>query len=207
MTAPTTTLYLKNLNERIPQSMLRKEIAELCKPHGPVLKIFTGRGLRKRGQAFVAFQELDHALEAQKSLDDRLLYDKRIKALFAHTPSTNTSRSSSPKSHLRTQEPVAAKDAPLAKAELKIQSVASPKVQTSIDAGPPNSRLLLQNIPGSVDLDKLISLCAPFPGYSEARMFAAKHVGFVDFESVEAASSALEQLSNKNIGTLKYAKK
>lgn len=210
MAIPTTTLYLKNLNERIPQSRLREEIAELCKPHGPVVKIFTGRGLRKRGQAFVAFQDLNHALEAQRSLDGRLLFEKPIEAAFALTASNKTSLSSSCSSHVNHPTSNTAIDAP---ACAEADPEGPPKLSSSstahnpVDAGTPNSRILLQNVPDSIDLNKLIDICAPFPGYSEARMFAARHVGFIDFESVEAASLAIGQLSQKGIGEIKYAKK
>mgnify|MGYP004710755307 FL=1 len=78
--------------------------------------------------------------------------------------------------------------------------------EDSHDYGVPHNVLLVQEIPSEVTLEHLQTLLDDLPGFIDARMFSIKHVGFLEFGSIEEATNAIEYVTNQNIGKVSYAK-
>lgn len=205
------TLYINNLNERIPHKILNNELTKLCRQYGPVVSVSTGRSLRKRGQAFVAFKERDNAATALENLLNVQMFNKPLRVSYARSESFGNvdeeqlaerrrRRQHTPekeKSDSRTGTP--APTAPPAAA------VTPPP--NNVSFGEPHNVLLLQQIPTHITLPDLQQLCMKFAGFVEARMFAVKHVGFIDFDSVANAEAAIPEIATMGLGNVTYAKK
>jgi len=195
----SSTLYIKNLNERINKKRLRDELLRLCEPFGPVVSVHSSRGIKKRGQAFVAFKNQTDAMAALDGLSSREIFSKPMQVALAKTNSDS----------LKTPEEI---DAGQRARNLQKSREATPTsengpVRDIKSFGDPHSVLLLQNIPDVISLDDLNRICGEFAGFKEARMFAVRHVGFVEFESVDSATQAVGDLANRGIGDITFAKK
>ncbi|KAG8763335.1 hypothetical protein FRC15_008037, partial [Serendipita sp. 397] len=78
MTAPNTTLYIKNLNDRITKDELRAQLYALFLPYGPILDVVALKTTKMRGQAFVVFQDLAAATSAMRAWNGEFFYDKAM---------------------------------------------------------------------------------------------------------------------------------
>ena len=62
------TLFVNNLNEKIKIEELKRGLYSLLSQYGPVLEIVAGCSMKKRGQAFIVFQEIRHASTGMQHL-------------------------------------------------------------------------------------------------------------------------------------------
>jgi len=53
---PNQTLYINNLNEKLPKDELRRALYALFGQFGPVLDVVALKTVRMRGQAFIVFR-------------------------------------------------------------------------------------------------------------------------------------------------------
>ena len=88
--APSATLYLNRLDERIHVDSLRVLLFELCSQFGFVLDVVASGTLRKKGQAFVVFNDVASATIALKHLRHQTFLGKPISASFAQSTSDAT---------------------------------------------------------------------------------------------------------------------
>lgn len=63
---PINTLYISNLNDKIPINRLRNELFTVFSQYGTVVKVIAHKGPSKRGQAWICFQ---NSLAASKALN------------------------------------------------------------------------------------------------------------------------------------------
>jgi RNA recognition motif-containing protein len=64
----------------------------------------------------------------------------------------------------------------------------------------PNKTLVLQNLPADVDAEVLSAIFDKFEGFVEARAFAARAIGFAEFENEQFAITAKEATANMPVG-------
>lgn len=81
LSSPKNTLYLRNLNDKIREHILRENLYLMFSVYGEVLKISITR--KQRGQAFVIFSTIDEANLAKISLDGEPLFGKILKIEFS----------------------------------------------------------------------------------------------------------------------------
>lgn len=77
---------------------------------------------------------------------------------------------------------------------------------------PPNSKLLVQNLPESTTDEALRKLFGQYPGVTDVRVIAARNLAFVEYASEQQATVALQSLNNFKIEAdhplvVSYAKK
>lgn len=77
--SPTETVYVQNLNERVPLDDLRRAIADACGA-AAVLEIKAKRALALRGQAFVVCATREDAGKVLHALQGRRLFGKSVVA-------------------------------------------------------------------------------------------------------------------------------
>lgn len=219
------TLYLNNLNERIPHRILNAEITKLVAQVARPVSVYTGRGLRKRGQAFVAFSTAQDAENVLENLKNQKMHGKILQVAYANSESDVNINESE-----RTERQTLRKKAKLSESGNVMDidsarenrpvkspspsgesnnagSTATPTPASAPSYGEPHNILLLQQIPDTVTVADLQQSCSQFEGFMEARMFAVKHVGFIDFSSVESAASAIDTIASLGLGNVTYAKK
>lgn len=74
--AASSTIYIKNLNEKVKLPILKTSLESLFAVYGHVLGITAHGNLRMRGQAFVAFDDVEVAKKAVKEVNGFPLYGK-----------------------------------------------------------------------------------------------------------------------------------
>jgi len=81
------TLYVNNLNEKVPKQELRAALHAVFSPFGKVLDIVTANTYRLRGQAWIVYDTSMDANNAMQSLQSFPFYDKPMKIVVANTTS------------------------------------------------------------------------------------------------------------------------
>jgi U2 small nuclear ribonucleoprotein B'' len=76
MSAPSPTLYIKNLNDGINKDELRAQLYALFLPYGQILDVVAVKTAKMRGQAFVVFADLVAATTALRAWQGESFYDK-----------------------------------------------------------------------------------------------------------------------------------
>ncbi|KAF8933554.1 hypothetical protein BGZ47_010819 [Haplosporangium gracile] len=85
--APSPTLYIKNLNEKIKLDVLKKSLKALFGQYGQVLEIVAHSNIRMRGQAFVVFEDQESAVKALAEVQSFPLYGKPMMIQFSKNKS------------------------------------------------------------------------------------------------------------------------
>lgn len=65
---PNHTLYINNLNEKTKLDELKKGLYTLFGQFGPIVDVCAKKTLKKRGQAFVVFQDIAAAATALRAM-------------------------------------------------------------------------------------------------------------------------------------------
>jgi len=81
------TLYVNNLNDKVNAETLKKSLTEVFAAFGDILDIIAMKSLKRRGQAWVIFKDLQAACSAMKSLQGFPFYNKPLRIQFARTKS------------------------------------------------------------------------------------------------------------------------
>ncbi|KAF6227290.1 hypothetical protein HO133_008733 [Letharia lupina] len=81
--APNQTLYLTNLPEKIQKRDLRLCLYTLFATYGPVLDVVALRNNKMRGQAHVAFRDVQASTQAMRALQGFDFFGKEIKIQYA----------------------------------------------------------------------------------------------------------------------------
>ena len=87
MTAPSSTLYFRNLDDKVRKGEMKRCLFLLCSQFGNLVEVNVSRAEGCRGQAFVVFSDVKTATEARKSLGDLVLHGKQVKVFYSRTPS------------------------------------------------------------------------------------------------------------------------
>ncbi|KAF6235897.1 hypothetical protein HO173_006093 [Letharia columbiana] len=80
---PNQTLYLTNLPEKIQKRDLRLCLYTLFATYGPVLDVVALRNNKMRGQAHVAFRDVQASTQAMRALQGFDFFGKEIKIQYA----------------------------------------------------------------------------------------------------------------------------
>ena len=73
---PNTTLYIKNLNDKINKQELRSQLFGLFMTYGKVIDVVALKSKKMRGQAFLVFTDLAEATAALRACEGMVFYDK-----------------------------------------------------------------------------------------------------------------------------------
>jgi RNA recognition motif-containing protein len=214
----SSTLYVNRLSEKTPVSELKRTLFTLFSPYGSILEICAHRGQKRRGQAWITFQEIDSAVRAKNSLDRYYLFDRPICVTFSsHKSLVTTKLSGSFNPYGRRAETLTALEAEgLAKGAIprwfdyemescsEEEPVVIPAIQSQREVQapvnemiPPNKTLFVQHLPLDTDTSLLLDmLFRQYRGYLECRL-APMHpeIAFVEFGTVEQATAAMSALN------------
>lgn len=87
---PITTVYARNLEERIKLPDLTEALSEIFSEYGTVLEIVAKANLRAKGQAFIVFDNPESAARAIEEVNGFELFGKEMQLAFARTRSDAT---------------------------------------------------------------------------------------------------------------------
>ncbi|KAI1382439.1 RNA-binding domain-containing protein [Hypoxylon crocopeplum] len=87
---PISTVYVRNLEERVKLEPLKESLRTLFSEYGNVVDIVAKRNVKAKGQAFVVFDRPEAALQAVEELQGFELFDQPIQVALARTRSDAT---------------------------------------------------------------------------------------------------------------------
>ncbi|KAL8661763.1 MAG: hypothetical protein Q9202_005325 [Teloschistes flavicans] len=90
---PNSTVYVKNLEERIKIDDLKEALTEIFSEYGTVIDLVAKKNLKAKGQAFVVFEDVEAAERAIQEVQGFELFDKPMLLDFAKTKSDATVQS------------------------------------------------------------------------------------------------------------------
>ncbi|KAI8148303.1 hypothetical protein BJV82DRAFT_262214 [Fennellomyces sp. T-0311] len=79
--APSQTLYLSNLPDKVNMDELRASLYHLFVTHGLILDIVTKKANEMREQAFIVYDDVASATAAKRGLDGFNFYDRPIQKI------------------------------------------------------------------------------------------------------------------------------
>merc|ERR1711953_43101 len=89
---PKHTLYINNLNESIKPDELKRALQAVLKQFGQIVEINAMKSMKRKGQAYVSFRELDQAVAAQQSMQGFPLFKKPLRIEFARNDGDKISK-------------------------------------------------------------------------------------------------------------------
>jgi len=84
---PNNSIYINNLNEKIKKDELKKSLYAIFSQFGQILDVVALKTMRMRGQAFVAFKDINSATNALRSMQGFPFYDKPMRIQYAKSDS------------------------------------------------------------------------------------------------------------------------
>jgi len=204
---PNQTLYVNNLNEKIKVPELKCCLTELFGTYGEVIDIIAFGTLKKKGQAFVVFQDISCATNAMRALQGFVFLDKPLRISYGKSKSDIVSQEDGtfkprgklgekaakeeeekkPKGAAAPPRPKAAepkksagKDAAVAP-KMMPHPGAAPQKETGDKEGQPSNVLFVENLPPEVNEMMLTMLFRQYPGFQEARLIKGRNVAFIEY--------------------------
>lgn len=225
MEAPRETIYVNNINEKVPKDELKKSLYAVFTQFGPILDIVAIKTHKMRGQAFVVFRDVSSATQAVRQMQGFPFYDKPMKLSYAKSKSDASSKldgTYQPKDKAERQakrkaEREALKESGGVKAKVTKAAApagqpgntaseppksAAPDIPTPSVSQPnqPNQILFVENLPEAVNEMMLSMLFQQFPGFKEVRLVPGKSgIAFVEFENEMQSGVAMSGLQGFKI--------
>lgn len=193
--SPNQTLYVHNLNEKLKKDVLKKLLYMIFSQYGKVKQITACKGIKLRGQAWVAFKDVSSAINAMKGKQGFMFYDKPLKIGYAKADSkvvakkdTSDDSKAKPNTAKRSREETTTSD------EVGTGEPPTKEARTVVTNTVPNKILFAQNLPTSCVMSTLNGLFEQCPGFVEVRMAGTKGVAFIEFQNEVQSGMALRQL-------------
>ncbi|KAI4123289.1 MAG: hypothetical protein LQ338_005338 [Usnochroma carphineum] len=87
---PNSTVYVRNLEERIKVDDLKEALTEIFSEYGNIIDLVAKKNLKAKGQAFIVFDDVEAAERAIKEVQGFELFDKPMLLDYAKTKSDAT---------------------------------------------------------------------------------------------------------------------
>ncbi|EPS32541.1 U1 small nuclear ribonucleoprotein [Penicillium oxalicum] len=227
---PNSTVYVRNLEERIKIEQLKVALEEIFSEFGNVVEIVAKKNLKAKGQAFIVFDSVEGATRAIEEVNGFELFDKPMVLDYAKTKSDatvlreggNEELEAHKRRRLAEKERKQAQEALEAQKKLKRPAAAAADVarpaKTTKGAGlkpttgaaaavvpdeylPPNKILFLRELPDDASQESLSEVFGRFEGFQEVRLVPGrKGIAFVEYETEAGAISAKEATSGMAMG-------
>ncbi|QIW98955.1 hypothetical protein AMS68_004473 [Peltaster fructicola] len=224
--APNATVYVRNINERVKIPVLLEALRGLFSEYGEIQDIIAKKSLKRKGQAFIVYDEIESAQNAIDELNGFEIYGKQLSVDFAKTRSDvtvlNEDGEEALEAHKTQRIATRAKETAAAAAAAAAASAAQqstkrehdddddaaqrpakmPKVAMSAvpdEYLPPNKTLTIRELPANVTKDDLIAAFGRFPRFREVRTVPGRPLAFIEFEDAEAGEIAKNKAATMEI--------
>lgn len=81
---PNTTLYIKNISNKIKKPELKRQLYSLFIAYGKIIDIVATKVNGMKGQAFIVYQDLASSTAALRALDGFIFYEKPLVRIINH---------------------------------------------------------------------------------------------------------------------------
>ncbi|WFD25511.1 hypothetical protein MNAN1_000471 [Malassezia nana] len=230
--APSETLYIQNLNERVQLPIMKQSLEALFSTFGPVLSIVAHKNLRMRGQAFVSFQDKDTASRAMKERvsyartpsDSVVAYHggtpdtpEAVQALESHKAARLAQKPLTRRRNIHRQRALQRKkeheqamtrgDVPAPAPRRATGPARTQANQLPDEYVPPNRILFLQQMPSTVTRDQLLGIFGSMPNLYEVRTIPGRtDIAFVEFHDIPSSVAAREATNGYTFPTGEHLK-
>ncbi len=184
---PSETLYINNLNTRIKENIWKPFLEKMFSKSGPC-HVIVMSSLRRRGQAWVIYEALEHSKAAMDSYQGHIAFGKKMRISFSNNVSDITrNRKGMP---VRDKNEQGSNNAPNKRQKTEANalddffsaSITAPKASSTSRAyNPPNKVLFIENLSDKMDIESLQKLFSQFKGFIEVRIIAGRGVAFAEF--------------------------
>lgn len=220
VTPPTSaieTLYLRNLNEKVSVNKLKHKLQTLFSTYGKVLQITAHKNIKMKGQAFITFDSAKSATTALNKLQSFVIFDKRVQIQFSksnsdsHYKLDNQDDGEIPEIQERKRRK-AERETQVESRKRKLETTSN---STSLSAAfgatpkkpklsdwkslPPNSILLIQNLPETTTVDRLNDEFESLDGFIAIRLVKIRHLAFIEFDNEAQATAALGKFDAQSL--------
>jgi U2 small nuclear ribonucleoprotein B'' len=89
---PNRTLYVRNLNDKLPKDDLKRCLYMLFATYGVILDIVALKTMKMRGQAHVVFRDIDAATQAMRALQSFTFFGRDMLIAYAKTKSDTVAK-------------------------------------------------------------------------------------------------------------------
>jgi len=223
---PNQTIYIKNLNEKVRKTELKKALYACFSQFGPILDLVAMKTAKMRGQAFIVFRDVIAATNAMREMQNFTFFDKPLVIQYAKEKSDTVAKIDG--TFVPRERKVRGKEEKKRKAEAPPDSEPSAKRLEVEPAGaqglgassgpagaaaarrvavpqpdltaPPNKTLFVQNLPDDVSEGMLVPLFQALPGFVEVRLVPGKKgICFVEFLNEMQSGGAMVELQGFRI--------
>ncbi|KYQ93020.1 U2 small nuclear ribonucleoprotein B [Tieghemostelium lacteum] len=212
---PNQTIYINNLYEKISKKKLVEQLYSLFTKYGSILEIIASKSDKKRGQAFVVFQDLTSASNALREMNGFKFLDKPMRIQYSKNKSDAVAKLDGTymeKKRQRENDREQTKSKKLdtggnkkSTGQSKKAVSAPPTATTSISNSaslqprdaPPNKDLFIENLPDKCEPMMLQMLFSQFEGFKDVTMIPGrKGIAFVMFEDEIKSANAMNHLQH-----------
>jgi RNA recognition motif-containing protein len=163
--------------------------------------------LLRRGQAWIVFESVNDATQAQSATHGQVGFGKKLRVSFSKNLSDLTRerkglppREKVVKPRRVIQNPEGDASSATGQSAQDVEeffktSAAAPKVPSTRGYNPPNKVLMIEELPPTMSESDLSSLFRPLRGFVEIRMIPSRGVAFAEFENDMHSQAALSQVS------------
>ena len=158
------------------------------------------KSLRRRGQAWIIYENVDEAKAAQEALHGHIAFGKKMRVSFSRNLSDKTrdrkgmaareKTSREDRGTSQTKKSVIQTDAT---ASFFATSSHAPQ-QVTRGYTPPNKVLIVENLSEGTSTGDLESLFKRFEGFMEVRLIPSRGIGFVEFVDAIQSQIALSAM-------------
>ncbi|KAF2148917.1 RNA-binding domain-containing protein [Myriangium duriaei CBS 260.36] len=213
-----TSVYVKNLEEKIKIPDLIESLRGIFSEYGTIIDIIAKKSIKRRGQAFVVFDNVDSAQNAIDELSGFEFAGKQMNCEFAKTKSDATVKREGTEEdldeHVRIRKEVKERKQAAEKAEQE-KNKKRPAQETAVSNRPKAPRagaaqdddaeksnvLIVQGIPEGYDETAMSAIFGRIPGFKEYLPVPHRNgLGFVHYDTVDGAAAAKAQLSSIKLG-------
>lgn len=219
------TLYVNRLDEKIGKEKMKLTLFAYFSNFGTILDISISKALKKKGQAWITYDNVESAIKAKNALNNLYLFREKIQVQFAKQPNdillklTGKYNPYGRKSH--TIGKVEAKnllsgpipyhyDYDMNEEDDKLDNINTierdsndmnqtkklPTTSNPILLNDPTNILFVQNLPKDISIDELRYIFGQYSGYVEARIHPTHPgIAFVEYETSDNAYVALTNLN------------
>jgi len=217
---PNQTVYVNNLNEKIKKEELRRSLYHLFSQFGNILEVMADRTPKRRGQAWLVYDDLSGATRAVKGMQGFVFYGKPLTIRYAKSRSDVIAKMEGTyKPREKKKEDVAKKASDATrKSKKQPKPPPAPPVQPPPPPPPqkpapgdkkavenkeddiPNRILFVENFPPETTPVALTLLFKQYLGFKDCRMIDGKPgIAFVEFNDQYQGGKAKDALQNFKI--------
>ncbi|KAF1974051.1 RNA-binding domain-containing protein [Bimuria novae-zelandiae CBS 107.79] len=84
---PNRTLYVNNLNDKLPKNDLKRNLYMLFATYGVILDVVALKTPKMRGQAHIVFRDIDSSTQAMRALEGFTFFGRDMRIRYAKSKS------------------------------------------------------------------------------------------------------------------------